>query len=58
MLFRSRCVEDLREAFSARDVSVKVVARGEAANNVQVLKPAVSAMRFKPVKGGRKAKAA
>ena len=53
-----RCVEDLREAFSARDVSVKVVARGEAANNVQVLKPAVSAMRFKPVKGGRKAKAA
>ncbi len=55
-----RCVEDLREAFSARDVSVKHVARGEAANNVQALNPAASALRsaVKTMKPSRKARAA
>ncbi|NOT72724.1 MAG: adenosylmethionine decarboxylase [Hyphomicrobium sp.] len=55
-----RCVEVLREAFSARDVSVKILQRGaEPAAKAPVtatVKPAVS--RLSAVKGGRKVKAA
>ncbi len=55
-----RCVEVLREAFSARDVTVKILARGgEPVAQVAVAQPAkVAATRLRAVKGGRKAKAA
>jgi S-adenosylmethionine decarboxylase len=55
-----RCVEVLREAFSARDVTVKILERGaEPVAGVAVAKAVkVAPMRLRAVKGGRKAKAA
>ena len=55
-----RCVEVLREAFSARDVTVKILARGgEPVAQVAVAQPVkVVPARLRAVKGGRKAKAA
>ena len=54
-----RCVEVLREAFSARDVSVKILQRGGAP--VAEIGAAVSSAkvsRLRSFKGGRKVKAA
>jgi S-adenosylmethionine decarboxylase len=60
-----RCVEVLREAFSARDVTVKILERGgepvaqTAVPKSAVAQPAKAApSRLRAVKGGRKAKAA
>jgi S-adenosylmethionine decarboxylase len=55
-----RCVEVLREAFSARDVTVKILERGgEPVAGVTVAKAIKAApVRLRAVKGGRKAKAA
>ena len=55
-----RCVEVLREAFSARDVSVKILERGgEPVAQVAVARTSKAApVRLRAVKGGRKAKAA
>ncbi len=55
-----RCVEVLREAFSARDVSVRILERGgEPVAQVMAAQPAkLAPVRLRSVKGGRKAKAA
>ncbi|MGL4396533.1 MAG: adenosylmethionine decarboxylase [Hyphomicrobium sp.] len=51
-----RTVEDLREAFSARDVSVRIVTRGSEAQ--PAWKGRAASLGLKALKGGKKAKAA
>jgi S-adenosylmethionine decarboxylase len=55
-----RCVEVLREAFSARDVAVKILERGGVPVAQASVMPSAKAApsRLRAVKGGRKAKAA
>ena len=55
-----RCVEVLREAFAARDVSVKILQRGAEPVTLTAVAPSAKAQspRLRSVKGGRKAKAA